>query len=243
MSSRKVMVIAAHDDDSILGVGGVIAMNRAIGDEVWVVIGSDGAGSHAAVLKCDRNPSPCQVKDARRKEILAGLDILGVPERRVLFLDLPGSGKVRDNISLAQTRITGILTSVQPSAVLTHHPDAHPEHRVVSNIVKDVITTTNSDALGGVPALHQFFIWTKELAEGRSDATLADIPEIPGDAGVINLPREILALKRQALFCMKSQVNVWPYPDWQVQPIPILDKKFVDYFLRGQEILIRIKLA
>ena len=240
---EKVLVVAAHDDDSILGVGGSIVTEQAGGNEVSVVIGADGSGSHLAVLKCEKNPAPFQVKDARRKEILAGLEVLGVPERRAIFLDLPGSGKVRDNVELAKTKIRDILMAVQPRAVFTHHPDAHPEHGVVSKVVEEVIRGTTRSALGGVPELWQFFIWTKELAKGRPDANLASIPDVPEGARKISLTNYELALKRKALFCMRSQVDVWPYPDWQVQPVPILDKAFIDYFLRGEEVILEVKYA
>ena len=52
--------------------------------------------------------------------------------------------------------------------------------------------------------------------------------------------KEELKLKRKALFEMKSQVNVWPYPEWQVQEKPILNKKFIDYFLKEEEIFVKV---
>src|SRR5207249_11788886 len=40
---RRVLAIAAHPDDELLGCGGTLALHARAGDEVTAVIGCDGA--------------------------------------------------------------------------------------------------------------------------------------------------------------------------------------------------------
>lgn len=60
----------------------------------------------------------------------------------------------------------------------------------------------------------------------------------------MKLDPDVLALKRQAILCHKSQVETNPYPEegWQVQPGVVLDLKFLDHFLvKGEEVFIEVR--
>ena len=105
----------------------------------------------------------------------------------------------------------------------------------MSRVVQEVLRGAEQK-----PEAFQFFIWTPKLAKDRTDANSLLVPEIPPDAVKISIGTAELVAKRRALFAMRSQVNVWPYSDWQVQTNPILDKAFIDYFLRGEEIFVRV---
>ena len=43
--NKKILVIAAHADDEVLGCGGTIARHSDMGDEVHIVILADGVSS------------------------------------------------------------------------------------------------------------------------------------------------------------------------------------------------------
>ena len=57
MRMQKVLVVAAHPDDEVLGVGGTIPLIKANGGEVTVVIVTDGSSTQYAadekVLKAE----------------------------------------------------------------------------------------------------------------------------------------------------------------------------------------------
>lgn len=231
---RKVGVYAAHDDDSILGVGGKIVQHLKLGDDVYIVVCTDGRNSHKAVLGIEDNPSTEEVRVTRKEEMKKAMKVFGIPEERLYFLELTdGEGKVWQNTESAKRQMLEITEKENPNVIYFHYPDAHPDHRAVSTIVPEMLKEVTPK-----PEAYQFVIWTKELAEGRPESDASKVAELPPDVLRIDIRGE-LDLKRKSLFEMRSQVDVWPYLDWQVQKTPILDKNFIDYFLRGEEIFVK----
>ena len=233
---RKIGIYVAHDDDSILGVGGRIVQHLKNGDEVYIVICTDGRNSHKAVLGIEENPSVWEVKAKKAEEIREAAETLGVTKEKLYFLELTdGEGKVWQDEERVKRQIIEITKKEKADLIYFHHPDAHVDHRAVSKIVLEVLKDLESK-----PEAYQFFIWTKELAKGRPEVSEEDAPKIPEDALKIDISGEV-DLKQKALYKMKSQVVNWPYIDWQVQAKPILNDAFINYFLRGEEIFVKVK--
>lgn len=233
--SRKIGVYVAHDDDSILGVGGKIVQHLRDGDNVYIVIFTDGRNSHKAILGIESSPSVWEVKIKRKEEIKKALKILGVPKERLYFLGLTdGAGKIWQTEKTATSQLLEITNKEKPDLIYFHYPDDHTDHRAVSKIILEILSD-----LMPKPKAYQFFIWTKESAKDRLKADASQFLEIPPDVLRVDIQGE-LDTKRMALFAMRSQVGVWPYWDWQIQDTPILRKKFLDYFLRGDEIFVKV---
>jgi LmbE family N-acetylglucosaminyl deacetylase len=233
---KKIGIYAAHDDDAVLGVGGRIVQHLKNGDDVYIVIFADGRNSHKAVLGIEKNPSVWEVKEKRKEEIKRAAKILGIPKRKLYFLELKeGEGRIRENLKEAKNQVREITKKEKPDLIYFHYPDAHPDHRAASKIVFELIKELEFPV-----EAYQFVIWTRELAKNRPEVDIKRIPKIPKKVIEIDIKKE-LKIKRRALFELRSQVNVWPYPDWQIQERPILDKKFIDYFLRGKEIFIKVQ--
>lgn len=231
--NKKIGVYVAHDDDAILGVGGIIIKHLKNKDDVYIVVCADGRNSHKAVLNIKKNPTPKEVKRARRKEIKNAIKILGLKEERLYLLNLPRKdGRIYQNENITKDKILMITKKEKPDIIYFHYPDAHLEHFYLNKIVIEIIKKLKKK-----PISYQFFIWTKELAKNRPEVKLK-APEIPKNAIKVDI-KKFLKKKRKALFEMKSQVENWPYFDWQIQEKPILDKEFIDYFLRGEEILLK----
>ena len=117
----KVLVIAPHPDDEILGVGGTIAKRAAVGDEVTVCI-------------CTKGVHPMfdqKIIKAGRDEARKAHTYLGVSE--TIFLDLPAA----ELDSLPMTDIVGRLENVVcetlPDEIfIPHHGDIHNDHKAIS---------------------------------------------------------------------------------------------------------------
>ncbi|MFH0791659.1 MAG: PIG-L family deacetylase [bacterium] len=230
----KIGVYVAHDDDAILGVGGRIVQHIKSEDSVYIVIFTDGRHSHKAVLGIINRPTPSQLKTTRRQEMLSACTVLGVPKNRIYFLNqIDGDGGTWKESAKLRKVVAKISDNEKPDIIYFHHADAHPDHQAVNQLMTKIVKGPKKQ----VAAL-QFFIWTKDKAVGRLEVSQKNMPLIPLRAIRINIEKE-KAIKRRALYKMKSQVYKKPYSDWHKQSQPILDRKFISYFLNGEELFVK----
>jgi LmbE family N-acetylglucosaminyl deacetylase len=114
----RVLIIAAHMDDEVLGMGGTIAKHVAAGDAVTVCIVCKRAYDHRfdpAVIE--------QEKDACR----AAAAILGYTDPR--FLDLRDE-LLDERLLDVIVPLEAVVVSVKPDVVYTHHRgDTNQDHR------------------------------------------------------------------------------------------------------------------
>jgi LmbE family N-acetylglucosaminyl deacetylase len=116
--SKRILVIAAHPDDEVLGVGGTMAGHVQRGDQVSVLIITDGVTSRHNVTEPQ--------KVAARK----ACDTLGVQDVR--FVNLPDQRL--DDMPLLELikPIANQVKELRPQVVYTHHRgDANQDHRAI----------------------------------------------------------------------------------------------------------------
>jgi LmbE family N-acetylglucosaminyl deacetylase len=114
--TKHILVVGAHPDDEVLGVGGTIARHVEMGDRVSVLLLTDGVRARHDVTEPQ--------KQAARKACSA----LGVED--VCFADLPDQGL--DNLPLLEViaPISRAVKELRPEVVYTHHRgDANQDHR------------------------------------------------------------------------------------------------------------------
>src|SRR5262245_49245397 len=120
----KVLVIAAHPDDELLGVGGTVAKHTAAGDHVVSVVMSEGASARYEEVAARGLQAAGE----------AAAKILGVRELR--FLGLPDQRLDTLPILEVIQSIEKVVDAVVPDVVYTHHwGDVNRDHRVVSEAV------------------------------------------------------------------------------------------------------------
>ena len=113
----KVLVLAPHPDDEVLGCGGVIAKHAAAGDEVSVLVATRGT----AELYRDEQVEAVR-NEARRAHAL-----LGVQETRFLEFPAPALDTV-PRYKLASA-VAAVLKELQSEVFyIPHHGDIHSDH-------------------------------------------------------------------------------------------------------------------
>ena len=123
---KKVLVIAAHPDDEVLGCGGVIAKHVFQGDEVHLVFMSDGVKSRSQFLEEN-------LKQRMNASKLAQ-SLLGITSSQ--YLDFQDNRM--DSIALLDIiqKLEPIIDNLKPSVVYTHHHgDLNIDHQLTHSAV------------------------------------------------------------------------------------------------------------
>ena len=116
----RVLVVAPHPDDEVLGCGGAIARHVANGDEVHVVVVGRGIPEQFSDESVARS----------RSELARAHEVLGVTGCRFLDFPVPRLDVVPAH-ELADA-LGSLLHELAPHTVyLPHHGDIHSDHRQV----------------------------------------------------------------------------------------------------------------
>lgn len=94
---ERVLVVAPHPDDDVLGVGSSIVAFREQGVQVLVVFLTSGDANWAGKRLITMNPFPLPAEfralgERRQKEAVVALGRLGVDSRSAVFLNYPDRG-------------------------------------------------------------------------------------------------------------------------------------------------------
>ncbi len=123
---KKILVIAAHPDDEVLGCGATMAKHVADGDEVHVLIVAEGLRSRGEASEAELK----RLKDTAHK----ANHLLGV--KTVNFLELPDNRLDSiDRLDLIQ-KLEPFVGAQNPDLIYTHHEcDLNVDHRRVHEAV------------------------------------------------------------------------------------------------------------
>lgn len=121
----KVIVIAAHPDDEVLGVGGTMMKHVAQGDEVYWLIVTGLHEEHG--FSRDRIAS-------RNAEIEIVAKELGI--KSTYKLDYPTMSLTSGSLQTLIPEISTIFSNVEPDTIYClNRSDAHSDHRVIFDAV------------------------------------------------------------------------------------------------------------
>ena len=114
----RVLVVSAHPDDETLGAGGAMALHTRRGDEVAVLILTDGVTARHDVTEPQRAAARKACGLLGAKDVRFG----GLPDQRL------DAGPLLDVIK----PISEVVAELRPEVVYTHHRgDANQDHRAV----------------------------------------------------------------------------------------------------------------
>ncbi|MEV4615485.1 PIG-L family deacetylase [Kitasatospora sp. NPDC049258] len=183
----RVLVVAAHPDDEVLGFGGTIALLAAAGIRLRLVSVTEGEASHPhSDTPVARDLAPVRTRELRQALGRLGADVqavsLGIPDGRV---------------ARYEHELTGLLAGQLRDCDLCVAPfgqDLHPDHEAAGR------AALAAGAARDVP-VWEYPVWAWHWAA-------------PGDARLpwhraarIQLPPGALARKHAALECFRSQTR------------------------------------
>jgi LmbE family N-acetylglucosaminyl deacetylase len=125
---RTILVLAAHPDDEVLGVGGTIARHTSSGDKVHVVVAAEGATSRDPAR--DPQSRSGELEGLQTAARSAGAE-LGVASVR--FLGFPDNRcDSVDRLDLVKA-VEAVVAELQPDTVYVHHiGDVNIDHRLLN---------------------------------------------------------------------------------------------------------------
>jgi LmbE family N-acetylglucosaminyl deacetylase len=187
----NVLVIAAHMDDEVLGVGGTIARHAAAGDAVTICFCCQRAYQH-------RFPPRRRQEDeaaARRAAAILGC-------RRVRFLRLPDE-RLDERLLSVIVPLEACVEEVRPSVVYTtHRGDTNQDHRAV---FQATMVACRTIATPKVPRLLCY-----EVLSSTEQAP--PFPESAFQPNVYVNIRATLPKKLRAMRAYRRELRPFPHP-------------------------------
>ncbi|MET9361160.1 PIG-L deacetylase family protein [Streptomyces sp. NPDC006632] len=184
----RVVVVAAHPDDEVLGAGGTLALLARAGLRLTVVSVTDGEGSHPGSTRV----TPAQLAVVRAAELRRALTALGAHDAEVVRL-----GVADTRLALHEHDVTAALEPLVEGAALCLAPwsgDVHSDHEAAGRAASQASRSASV-------VCWTYPVWTWHWARPAD-------PRVPWDtAAAVRLPAEVAELKRRAVAEFVSQTG------------------------------------
>ncbi|MFF3694051.1 PIG-L deacetylase family protein [Streptomyces sp. NPDC002221] len=184
----RVVVVAAHPDDEVLGAGGTLARLAAAGAQLTVVSVTDGEASHPHSTRV----TPTRLAAIRAGELRGALAELGASEAEVVRLQVADT-----RVAVHEDEVAAALKPLLDGARLCLAPwagDVHSDHEAAGRAALAAARAAAVDCW-------TYPVWMWHWA--RPDDT-----RVPWDRAVtVRLPQEFSELKHRAVRRFVSQIH------------------------------------
>ena len=228
--NHKVLVVAAHPDDEILGCGGTIIKHCKNGDEVRILIMAEGLTSRRMRRDVVGNSKALEELHANSHKVA---QIMGASE--VKLLSFPDNRM--DSVDLLDVvkQIELVVDEYKPDIVYTHHAgDVNIDHRITHEAV-----VTACRPMPGQTVTTLLFFETLSNTEWQMPAV--DKAFMPN--WFVDIAEEF-DKKIEALKCYESEMREYPHSR-SYEAVKMLanyrgfcvGKKFVESFEVGRNVI------
>jgi LmbE family N-acetylglucosaminyl deacetylase len=196
---RRVMVVAAHPDDEIVGVGAMLAVLPG----AMVVHASNGVPADPRYASWAGFESAEAYGQAREAEARRVLKRLGLPEQRLLRLGFEDQQLSRQLVPLTRA-LAAAIARHRPDLLITHpYEGGHPDHDAVAFACHHVypLLERRGVPLPGLVEMTSYFSRDGERVVG-------EFAQANGHAATIELGEEARAYKRDLYGCYESQKDL-----------------------------------
>ncbi|MET0971589.1 MAG: PIG-L family deacetylase [Tardiphaga sp.] len=190
--NAPIVVLSPHPDDETLGMGGLIKQATDAGQQVDVVLITDGAGSHPHSAMYP----PIKLVALRKQEVLDAASLLGLPPSSLHHLDLPDAQTPRSgpDFDVAVQTVTDLMTRRGArNLFVTWQHDPHCDHETAAAMAEAAITRVPEAKLWSYP------IWGWHLDPD------AELPGAPGGYRLDIAGQQ--AVKARAIAAHRSQMT------------------------------------
>jgi LmbE family N-acetylglucosaminyl deacetylase len=194
---NRVLVVAAHPDDEVLGCGATIARLAREGNSVHIAIVAEGITSRAP----NREAGDFSAVELLQQHGRNAAKVLGAQE--ISFYGLPDNRLDTMPLLDIVKMVEQLIHNIQPDCVYTHHAgDLNLDHVAVSRAV-----TIATRPVQGCPVreLYQFEV------PSSTDWSFQQF-EPSFRPNVFMEIHQTLPLKLEAMSCYKTEVRAFPHP-------------------------------
>lgn len=195
---KTVLVVAAHPDDEILGVGGTVARYTAQGDVVYALILGEGQTSRST----HREDTDRETVEALHRNTLESAKAVGY--REVFFADFPDNRF--DGVDLLDIvkAVEQKIRELRPQIIYTHYSgDLNVDHQYTA---RAVLTATRPMADCCVETVYAFETLSSSEWNFDCSAQPAFCPNVFVDI------TGYYGQKEQAMNCYVSELCTFPHP-------------------------------
>ena len=150
----RILVVAPHPDDDVLGCGAMLARAFARGAAVRIVYVTDGAASHPSSQRFDG----ARLRALREAEAARAVRRLGGKRTMLHFLRVADGtleGLAGSERAAVAQAVRAIVDAWQPDTIFAPwRRDPHPDHIAVSAIVREIAATAAPS-----PRLLEYPVW------------------------------------------------------------------------------------
>lgn len=193
--SKKILIVAAHPDDEVLGCFGTVSKLIKEGYEAYTLILGEGKTSRLDTRKIEENKEQLEILN---DEIKKANDIIGI--KKCFVYDFPDNRF--DSVDLLDIIkvISKIKEEIKPDIIFTHYEnDLNIDHKIT---YQAVITATRPIENESVKEIYSFEI----LSSTEWQYPISFNPDVFFDI------QDTIELKLNAMQCYKSELCLYPHP-------------------------------
>lgn len=193
--SKKILIVASHPDDEVLGCFGTVAKLIKEGYEAYTLILGEGVTSRD--IKRDRDARESEISSLR-EQIIKANETVGIKD---IFIENFPDNRF-DSVDLLDfiKKVSEIKERVKPDIIFTHYErDLNIDHQLT---LQAVLTATRPMVNESVKEIYSFEI----LSSTEWNYPLTFSPDIYFDIS------ETLNLKIKAMSEYKSELREYPHP-------------------------------